>query len=131
MGSYFSKYNSLLRKIKDKKIRKLFKKITEDDHHKWDDRSYYMLHDLIDTDFDDIKWRGRFFKIYVLSEPACWLLLLHNKDFLCYIEPIWKSLVDNVYKEESCESEEDKKTTEEFREVFDLINQMYGNRFAL
>ena len=131
MGSYFSKYNSLLRKIKDKKIRKLFKKFTEDDHHKWDDRSYYMLNDLIDTEFDDIKWRGRYFKIYVLSEPECWLLLLHNKDFLCYIEPIWKSLVDNVYKEESCESEEDKKTTEEFREVFDLINQIYGNRFAL
>lgn len=127
MGKYFSRhdsrYNNIVSKIKNKKIKELFKKFTQDSYKEWDDTTYNLLNSLLDYNFNDINWRSKHFKVYVLSEPVCWLLLLTHEDFLNYIDPLWEKLNEKYDEEEN--------EIKQFREIFNYLNEIDNKRFPL
>ena len=130
MGSYFSRYNKFTNKIKDKKIRKLFKKFTYEESKTWDCRVYNLLNKIIDPKYDINSIDKANLKLFIIQEPACWLLLIRNESFLNYIEPTWSAMVDNIYNCEK-DKENDDDITEEFKEVFNIINNIHGDRFKI
>ena len=130
MGSYFSRYNKFTKKIKDKKIRKLFKKFTYEESKTWDYRVYNLLNKMIEPNYDINSIESGHLRIFIIQEPACWLLLIRNESFLNYIELTWSSMVENIYNCEK-DKENDDIVTSEFKEVFYLINNIHGDRFKI
>ena len=137
MGIYFSKYkyNNITNKIKDENVRELFIKFTYEKKNTWDLYSYNLLNIMIEPNYDIYSISGHS-RLCIFQEPYIMLLLVRNESFLTYIEPAWPSTINNIYYcdndvcDDDCDNDECI-TIMEFKEVFNLINCIHGDRFPL
>jgi len=119
MIKYF-KYHLLKYKIKDHEIRVLFEELTSTDYQEWNNRYFNDLNHVLKHGYQAIEG---FTKIFLLSRPEIWILLLKDEEFLNYIHSFWKDIIKIVYNDE----EENKK----FKIIIAYLNLKYEDMFPL
>ena len=119
MIKYF-KYHLLKYKIKDPESRAIFEELTSRDYRSWPSRYFNDLNNVADNGYSAIEG---FTKIFLLSRPEMWIILLNDKEFLTYIHSFWKDILSIVYNDE----EENKK----FKIIILHLNLKYEELFPI
>ena len=120
MIKYF-KYHLLKYRIKDLEIRVLFEELTSSDYNQWNNRYFNDLNNVAKHGYSAMEG---FTKIFLLSRPEIWILLLKDEEFLNYIHSFWKDVLRVVYNNEE---DENKK----FKIIITYLNLKYEEMFPI
>jgi len=119
MIKYF-KYHLLKYRIKDPETRVLFEELTSTDYREWNNRYFNDLNNVANNGYSALEG---YTKIFLLSHPEIWILLLKDEEFLNYIHSFWKDVLMVLYND----AEENKK----FKIIITYLNLNYEKMFPL
>jgi len=135
-----SKYEEILKSIKDEDLRKLYKDITSENLHEWNLHLVEMVKLFLNDSYAEIS-KDSYLRSMLMSTPENWVFYLKDEDFLSYIHGDWQSVkkivfdfnVMEIYNSNNEPKEIDYqiKNINKVKKIIAILNKMYPDRFVL